>query len=119
MSALVGHSLGRDETVDESTLVNVATAARILSVSTKSVRRWDARLAPFRNGNGHRRYDRAKLREFADSLDAPRRSGKLDRLSLGSCERMALRDRSVHLILTSPPYPRKYRPSGNMIPVDE
>ena len=105
--------------MDESTLVNVAAAARILSVSTKSVRRWDAKLAPDRNGSGHRRYDPAKLREFAAAMDAPRRSGKLDRIYLGSCERMAIRDRSVHLIFTSPPYPRKYRPSGNMIAVDE
>jgi DNA-binding transcriptional MerR regulator len=38
-------------------LVNVSEAARILSVSTKTIRRWDAKLGPRRDGNGYRVYE--------------------------------------------------------------
>ena len=101
-----------------SSLVTVATAARLLSVSPKTVRRWDDKLKPVRGGNGYRLYDREMLKQHLRPA-SERHRGKLDRLYLGSCERMALPARSVHLAFTSPPYPRRYRPSGNMIPVDD
>ena len=85
-----------------SSLVTVATAARLLSVSPKTVRRWDNKLRPVRDGNGYRRYDRDVLKRHL--RPAPeRRRGKLDRLYLGSCERMALPAHSVHLAFTSLP----------------
>ena len=92
-------------------LVNVSEAARILSVSTKTIRRWDARLGPQRDGNGYRVYEPdLLLRCLRNGHKPSRRSGSLDTLHLGSCENMrAVRDRSVNLVFTSPPYPRACR----------
>jgi site-specific DNA-methyltransferase (adenine-specific) len=92
-------------------LVNVSEAARILSVSTKTIRRSDARLGPQRDGNGYRVYEPDLLvRCLRNGHKPSRRSGTLDTLHLGSCANMrAVRDRSVNLVFTSPPYPRACR----------
>jgi len=92
-------------------LVNVFEAARILSVSTKTIRRWDAKLKPQRDRNGYRVYAPDLLFEcLRGERKPPLRRGSLDRLHLGSCENMrAVSDRSVHLVFTSPPYPRACR----------
>ena len=95
----------------ERGMVSVSQAARILSVSTKTIRRWDAKLNPQRDGNGYRVYDADMLLKslHGDAKPALRR-GNLDTLHLGTCENMrAVRDRSVNLIFTSPPYPRACR----------
>ncbi len=92
-------------------LVNVSDAARILSVSTKTIRRWDAKLGPQRDRNGYRVYAPDLLFQLLRGRDRPpRRRGSLDTLHLGTCENMrAVRDRSVNLVFTSPPYPRACR----------
>lgn len=103
--------------MESGKLVKVATAARLLSVSPKTIRRSDDELKPLRDGNGHRLYDPDQLMRHL-GRQGGRRRGTLDRLYLGSCDRMtALRDRSIHLAFTSPPYPGRRRPSGNSIPI--
>ena len=97
--------------MEEKRMVTVSQAARILSVTTKTIRRWDAKLKPQRDGNGYRVYDPdLLLRSLRGSAKPARRRGSLDTLHLGTCENMrAVRDRSVNLIFTSPPYPRACR----------
>ena len=41
----------------ERGMVTVSQAARMLSVSTKTIRRWDAKLKPRRDEHGYRLYD--------------------------------------------------------------
>ena len=53
----LGLELDRILLVTTERLVNVSEAARILSVSTKTIRRWDAKLGPRRDGNGYRVYE--------------------------------------------------------------
>ena len=97
--------------MEEKRTVTVSQAARILSVTTKTIRRWDAKLRPQRDGNGYRVYDAdALLKTLRGKAKPPRRRGNLDTLHLGTCENMrAVRDRSVNLIFTSPPYPHACR----------
>ena len=97
--------------MEEQGMVAVSQAARMLSVSTKTIRRWDAKLRPQRDGNGYRVYDAdVLLKSLRGDAKPPRRRGNLDTLHLGSCENMrAVRDRAVNLVFTSPPYPRPCR----------
>ncbi len=97
--------------MEEKGMVTVSQAARMLAVSTKTIRRWDAKLKPRRDGNGYRVYDPdLLLRSLHGNAKPPRRPGSLDTLHLGTCENMrAVRDRSVNLVFTSPPYPRVCR----------
>ena len=97
--------------MEEKRMVTVSQAARILSVTTKTIRRWDAKLKPQRNRTGYRVYDPDMLlKSLRGDAKPTRRRGNLDTLNLGTCENMrAVRDRSVNLIFTSPPYPRACR----------
>ena len=58
----------------EQGMVTVSMAARMLSVSTKTIRRWDAKLKPQRDENGYRVYDAdVLLKSLRGDAKPPRR----------------------------------------------
>nr|MBP7118871.1 helix-turn-helix domain-containing protein [Candidatus Woesebacteria bacterium] len=53
-----------------TTFLTIQDTAKMLKVSTKTLRRWEAKeiLVPVRTAGGHRRYTAAQVREYKDSL---------------------------------------------------